>query len=82
MPPSSVAFVFIVLAISVLLGGCASTLDREFVPQQLVATAEIDGLPGIRGWGDEPPSLQRLKAAVARPTRVAGRWKSAWRQRC
>lgn len=38
---------------------CAISPERDFVPRQLVATAQIEDMSDVRGWGDEPPALKR-----------------------
>ncbi|MDJ0957669.1 MAG: patatin-like phospholipase family protein [Arenicellales bacterium] len=46
-----------------VMQGCASTPDRNPVPQQLYTEAEVPGVPRARFWGDEAPPF--LKAWLA-----------------
>ena len=36
-----------------VLSGCASVLPRNTVPLEAVGTAQIEGIPDARFWGDE-----------------------------
>jgi predicted acylesterase/phospholipase RssA len=55
------AFVSLV-ALLLLQAACATPPDRAFVPKMLVTSAQVDGLPGVRGWTDELPPLDQFKA--------------------
>jgi predicted acylesterase/phospholipase RssA len=48
--------------LSLLIAGCSTIPERNFVPEALVKSAEIQGMSGVRGWIDELPSLDRFKA--------------------
>jgi predicted patatin/cPLA2 family phospholipase len=55
---STVVYVISVI-LFVLLHGCASVVNRHPLPQNLVDSAEIEGIPDARIWGDElPPHYQ------------------------
>lgn len=47
---------------AVLLTACATTSVRDVLPEKLTGIAQIEGMPGVRVWGDEPLStLQQFK---------------------
>ena len=48
-----VALLLTALASVAVVSGCAATLPREAVPQELSDTAEVHGLQDVRFWGDE-----------------------------
>jgi predicted acylesterase/phospholipase RssA len=56
--PLSSMLAFILLLV---VSGCSSLPERNFVPETLVKSAEIDGMAGVRGWIDELPPLERFK---------------------
>ena len=52
------------LSSAAFVSGCAATLPREAVPQELSDAAEVHGLQDIRFWGDEKsPALDRSLAS-------------------
>lgn len=51
------------IAVIALATGCASLPERSAVPLKLVDAAEIDGLSGVRGWGDQKPTLEAFEAS-------------------
>ncbi len=51
------------LLVGAIMTGCSTLPERSVLPRQLAAIAEIEGMPNVRGWGDEPPSLKHLQAA-------------------
>ena len=58
----SLSVLITTLLLAVLTVGCATSSDRAFVPLELVKQAEIKDFSNVRGWGDEPPSLEHFKA--------------------
>lgn len=50
--------------LALALAGCATAIDRNFVPEALVSVAEIDGMPDIRVWGDEARATSQRFIAV------------------
>jgi len=66
------------LCFAVLLAGCASTVPRAAVPQQMAGQVGLEGFEDVRFWSDaEPEKLndlialamtQRAASAVGRPT--------------
>ena len=63
----------LVAALLMLLGGCASVIQRNAVPEMSVDEAVIAGFPNVRFWGDEQPdnALQMIRIAIERQ-RAAG----------
>jgi predicted acylesterase/phospholipase RssA len=62
----------ILVAVAVLLSGCAGVIQRNPVPELLVDKAVVGGFPDVRFWGDEQPenamammreAFERQKAA-------------------
>ena len=41
------------VALLLVLSGCASVLPRNTVPLEAVGTAQIEGIPNARFWGDD-----------------------------
>lgn len=50
------------IAVASLLAACATTSVRDVLPEKLSTAAQVEGMPGIRVWGDEPlATLQQFK---------------------
>jgi len=62
---------------AIAAAGCASLPERSAVPFKLVDTAEIDGLAGVRGWGDQQPTLEAFEASHLSSIRAKLRAKQA-----
>jgi hypothetical protein len=58
-------------------GGCAALPERNAVPLTLVDAAEVAGLTGVRGWGDERPTLEAFQASHLSVLRAKYRAKQA-----
>ena len=55
LEPRRLASFALLSAVALFHSGCAATLvERRVVPENLVASAELDGLAGVRAWGDQP----------------------------
>lgn len=59
------------LAIAVVMAGCAATLPRHALPEQLVDHAELSGMQDIRTWGDAPPA--QIRSIVDAEVKLRGR---------
>lgn len=68
---SAVHVALLLLMMTTLVAGCAATLPRHVVPEQLVDHAELSGLDGVRLWGDAPPS--EIRAIVNAEINQSGR---------
>jgi len=60
-----------------MAAGCASLPERSAVPLKLADAAEIDGLAGVRGWGDQQPRMEAFEASHLSALRAKYRAKQA-----
>lgn len=51
-----------ILVLAATVSGCAATMPRDVLPEQLVDQAELSGMDGVRIWGDAPP--EQIRAFV------------------
>jgi hypothetical protein len=49
-----------ILILAATVSGCAATMPRHVLPEQLVEHAELAGMDGVRIWGDAPPDQIRV----------------------
>lgn len=54
--------VLFAVMLAMTMAGCATLPERVVAPKSVAAQAEIEGMANVRGWGDEPPSLQHIRA--------------------
>lgn len=52
----------LVVSLGSLVAACATVSVRDVLPEKLAASAQVDGMPNVRVWGDEPlATLQQFK---------------------
>ena len=59
-----VTHLFVLLAVALVLAGCATASDRLAVPAQLSGEAAVPGLADVRVWGDANFSHALLQAEL------------------
>lgn len=45
----------LIVILAATVSGCAATMPRQVLPEQLVDQAGLSGMDGVRIWGDAPP---------------------------
>lgn len=63
----------VALIVAILVAGCAATLPRSVVPEELADEAQLTGMPGVRIWGDASARSLEILVRAEAPRMVQSR---------